>query len=243
MLVLQATGLGLLWSSARLWTRVASWVPFLSMTGVAAGCLLVIALCAIALAGAWRWRDLALTPRQLVAALATGAACWAANQGAQLIDVALAHPIAPRPIDLSGAFLNAYSEEVLFRLLLLGAAAALLARRLPPRRAVWWAAACSTIVFALWHIPHDLVVGDIHLLLRYPSLLGLGGMFCLVYLTTGNLMTAALLHMIGNEPALVVAGPHALAITTVVNGSACIVVIASRGWYRGRARRAPPSAR
>ena len=235
--------LGVVWSSARLWTEVTTFVGFLSMTGVASACSLVVALCVIGFGSAWRWRDLGLTPRQLLAALTTGVICWATNQAVQLIDAAFAAASTPRQIDLSGAFLNAYNEEVLFRFLLLGAAAFVLVQRLPPRRAIWCAIAISSVIFVASHIPHDLVVGDIHRPLRYPSLLGYAGLLSLVYLTTGNLMTATVLHMLGNEPALVVSGPHVLTITTIVNWTACILVIVAHGWVRGREARSRRAVR
>jgi len=231
---LQGTLLTLEWTHRDVWAEAASWVPVVSTTGVAAALSLCMSLGLVVGATTLRWRDLGFTPRQLGVAGVVALALWASNQMLQLIDVAWNGPAVPATRDVSGAFLSAYSEELLYRCIVIGGAASALATRGRLRHPMAAAAAISTLIFAASHIPHDVALGDVGHPERYPQLLAYGGLMAVICLQSSNLMLVALIHMLGNEPILLVSGPHAIDITILVNWVACGVVIARYTWRRPR---------
>jgi membrane protease YdiL (CAAX protease family) len=235
VLTLNWIQLYLSWSHRSLWSESADLVPVLSMTGLAASLAIAVTLGLVALGGRIRWQDLGLTPPQLAIALLIGGAAWACTQAVQLVDVAWYGRSAPRAMDIAGAFLSAYSEELIYRLVVIGGMATLLRRWMQPRQALRLAVLLSVALFALSHIPHDLAWGLFWRIERYPALLAYGALMSLIYLVTGNLMTAALLHMLSNEPIVTFGGPHLVMHATTVNLSACIAVLVWHGW-RGRSR-------
>lgn len=234
-LTLRGVLLSLIWSRRDLWAECAAWIPVLSTTGFASvvslGMSLALVLCTTRL----RWRDLGLTPRQIRSALSIASLVWLATQAAQILDARWFGEVAPAAVDLPGAILSAYSEEFLFRLVAISGATRVAATRMNARSALRMGFVVSVVLFAVSHIPHDLVEGNIYHLERYPQLLAYGGLMALVWLTTGNLMTATLIHMLDNQPPLVIAGAHSVAITIVVNWIACGAVILAAAWRRSRA--------
>jgi len=219
------------WWHPWLWRQVTIWLHVLSMTGSASAVDLTVTLAVMA-GARLTWAKLGLTPRQLAAALAIAGATWAANQLVQWIDVAWTGASVAQWVDVPGALLNAYGEELLCRLVLIGGLTTLLSRRMPAARAVRWAVVIATLIFAASHLPHDLAQGQIHHLERYPALLGFGLLMSLVYLQTGNLMIGALLHVLLNEPVLIIAGPHADMVTVAMVWIASGAVIAVQAWRR-----------
>ncbi|MEO8552447.1 MAG: CPBP family intramembrane glutamic endopeptidase, partial [Kofleriaceae bacterium] len=169
----------------------------------------------------------------LVQAIGIGLAVWVLYQLGMLIDRAWFGAATPIPPDLSGDLLGAYGEELPYRVVVIGGVVAMLHDR-PRGRALAYAAVISALLFALAHLPADLVTGAITDPTRMLVRFGYGLVLAAVYLATGNVMLATVLHAMVDGPILWVAGPHQIAVTSGINWAAGLAVAA---WYmRNRSR-------
>jgi membrane protease YdiL (CAAX protease family) len=234
-LLLHGAQLCFVWSHRELWAQSSAWIPGLTSTAFASLISLCTSFTLVACTTKLRWRDVGWTPCQLGWAVVVGTSAWLFNQVFQLIDARWNGLFTTTKADLPGAALSACSEEFLFRLVAVGGVASLAITRFQSRHPLRWAGVTSSFLFAISHIPRDIVLGVYQHFERYPLLLAYGGLMVLVYLTTGNLLMTALLHVLGNQPMLIVAGSHTYAITiVVVKLLVPAAVIIGFAWRRSR---------
>lgn len=226
----------ILWSNPTLWWRASAATPLLSTWGFAAALQLLAALVIIVPALRPERVDLGLARRQIFWALGIGLAVWSAGQLAALVDVACSRRVPAPAIDVLGDALGAYGEEVVYRVVVLGALATALRGRLSERRTLVIAVLGSALVFWAGHLPRDVVTGAVTDPARFVVLVSHGALLAGVYLSSGNVMLAAVTHALGNGPMLVIAGAHHVAATTTTNWLCCVGVVL---WYQRRLRRAP----
>jgi hypothetical protein len=69
-------------------------------------------------------------------------------------------------------------------------------------------------------------------------LLAIAGLLAVIYLDTGNLMTCVLLHLLTNEPLVVVRGPHLWMIALAATWLVMVATAArpARRWWAHRRR-------
>jgi len=227
-----------LWSNRDWWWRASAVIPVLSTWGFVAALLLIVALVVVVPTMRPTLSELGLAPRQLVAALCVAAALWTAYHLVQVVDIACFGRAPVGAMDVVGDLVGAYAEELIYRVVTLGAIATVLRRRMPEHRAIAIAIVGSTVLFWLSHLPHDLVTGDIADPTRLAVRVGQGVLMAAVYLSSGNVMIAAVLHALVNGPMLLIAGAHYVATTAATNWLCCIALVL---WYQCRlARPAPP---
>lgn len=236
--VLTTAMLVVLWSNRDWWWRASAAIPVLSTWGFIAALLLLLALVVVLPTMRPTVSDLGLAPRQLVAALGVAAALWTAYHLVQLADIACFGRVPVGAKDVVGDIVGAYAEELIYRVVALGAIATALRRRMPKQRAIAIAIVGSTLLFWLSHLPHDLVTGDIADPTRFAVRVGQGLLMAAVYLSSGNVMIAVVLHALVNGPMLVIAGTHHVTTTAATNWLSCIALVI---WYQRRlARSVPP---
>jgi membrane protease YdiL (CAAX protease family) len=225
----------LLWSDRELWRHASAAIPLLSTWAFLAGATLLSVLIVVLPARALSCSQLGLTPRQLVQAVGVGVAVWLAGQLVELADVAGWGRAPLAAMDVPGDVLGGYAEELTYRVIALGAIAGVLRARIPAARAITGAILLSTLLFWLSHLPHDLVTGEINDPTRFAVRVGQGLLMAAVYLSSGNVMLAAVLHALVNGPMLVVAGPHETMLTPATNWLGCLALVL---WYQRRLARA-----
>jgi membrane protease YdiL (CAAX protease family) len=199
-------------------------------------------------------RDVGVTTRGLLGGLAIGFWMWLAAQVVLLVG-ALVHgdSIALDPnVDRDHVRMlvdqvagNALEEEIIFRGFLLVQVVLLAQRLLGPRRRTAWVLGliASQVFFALTHIPQRWIIMDLHggaLIENLASTAIMGILFALVYIRTGRLGFAVVVHALGNLPFAMVNSPLD---PRAVYGCATLVLLVAWPIVPGaRARRAtdPP---
>ena len=170
---------------------------------------------AIAVLGRQRPGDLGLRAAGIVPGIAYGALYWLSLQAAVIVTapwfgkraglvpqltagawLAFAGPLLDQLIFFASA------EEIVHRGFLLPQIYLRLRARLRPRTALIVATLFGSTFFALLHIPHRLLdgVSQAELVLHLLLLVAAGIFFCAIYLLTGNLLCAILMHALSNFP-------------------------------------------
>ena len=136
---------------------------------------------------------------------------------------------------------NAPFEEILFRGFLLPQCLWLCLRwrgGASDRKSVLFALVLSQLIFALGHVPFNLVNGSGQALLLAQFAMGL--LLCGVYLRTGNLFLAMGLHVLINNPGpLLAGGPIIESMPPVLVGVGMLVGVTIGPWLRKVLRPAP----
>ncbi len=202
--------------------------------------------------GRLRAAQLLAPPRSVGRGLVATLAVWGTAQGLSLTilaargipirwapawtSTAVASALGPLLAQLAG---NALFEEIAFRGFLLPQLFHRIRSRRPALR-LFLAVLASQTVFALIHIPNRISMGTP--LTAYPldlfRLLGLGALFAVLYLRTGNLMLAVGIHALFNAPTALVAGAPTSAVQLGLTG----IVLAAAPWLRTRSPKSSGSA-
>jgi hypothetical protein len=129
---------------------------------------------------------------------------------------------------------NAPFEEILFRGFLLPQCLWLCLRwrgGASDRKSVLFALVLSQLIFALGHVPFNLVNGSGQAQLLAQFAMGL--LLCGVYLRTGNLFLAMGLHVLTNDPGpLLAGGPIMDSLPRVLVGVGMLVGVTIGPWLR-----------
>ena len=232
--------------AVEIWRATGGIVEFTLM-----GCLLLqVVVVGVVLMGIGRLRPIALglDIRKVLPAVAWTFAIWLA---ALLLSVGVA-AIAGERVALddgwqagkwsvtAGEWLgqilgNAPFEEILFRGFLLPQCLWLCLRwrgGASDRKSVLFALGLSQLIFALGHVPFNLVNGSG----QAPMLLAqfaMGLLLCGVYLRTGNLFLAMGLHVLTNDPGpLLAGGPIMDSLPRVLVGVGMLVGVTIGPWLR-----------
>ncbi len=227
-----------LWCNPVLWWRASAAIPWLSTWGFIAALLLLLALAVILPTMRLTMSELGLAPRQLIAALGLAAALWTAYHLVQVADVACCGRAPTADMDVIGDLIGAYAEELIYRVVVLGAIATALRRRIPDNWAIALAILGSALLFWLAHLPRDLVTGDIADPMQFAFRVGLAVLMSAIYLSSGNVMLATVVHALVNGPMLVIGGAHHATTTTATSWLISIALVI---WYQRRLARSAPA--
>jgi hypothetical protein len=178
--------------------------------------------------------DIGVSSRRLTEALAAAAVLCGAYAVAAHVATR-----SPNVMSLGDGLVVGSAEELVNRVAVIGGLLAATAR-LPRRRALAITVVGSSVLFAVAHIPHDLVDTPDDIVGRYAGLLGHAALMAGIYLYSRNVLLVAVLHALADHVPWLGVGDVSWAIVDAV-GIAILIMyaVASR---RATAARAMPHA-
>lgn len=226
------------WTNPWWWWHASAAVPGLSTWGFVAALQLLLAVIIILPTVRPTLSAVGLAPQQVFAAFGVGVAIWILSHVVALVDIAASGCAPPPDVDVLGDILGAYGEELIHRVVVLGAISTALRNRMTDSGALVAAIFGSALVFWASHLPRDVVTGEIADPARFAVVVSHGVLLAGVYLSSGNVMLATVVHALGNGPMLAIAGAHHVTVTPATNWICCIAMVL---WYQRRLRHSVPA--
>jgi membrane protease YdiL (CAAX protease family) len=223
----------LVWGCPDTWDRAAATVS-LSPTALAGMVTTGVTLGVLVGTRSLTLAEVGFSSRRIAEALAAAAVLCGAYAIA-------AHVAArsPNMMSLGDGLLIGYAEELVNRVAVVGGLLAATSQ-LPRRRALVITVVGSAVLFAAWHIPHDLVETPDDLVGRYAGLVGHAALMAGIYLYSHNVMLVAVLHALADYVPWLGNGELSWNINGAV--SVAILVMYAVASRRARAGRATPHA-